>query len=309
LCTFFRDSAPRSRFIITCVAAWSLVACIPNALHAAGATFFIAANPLSYSILNRYQQPLSGADRKVFLPYSPFQIVDENTTLGDQITPAMKVRLLDQDFFFVRDEKGKLVGEAKGSRDQSIKNCEPVDDSVRVLRNGSVILSQTFPTGHVRTSVHKDEVLVRVFKCRDRYYCLLTGAGERQRFGWCDLPVHAVGPLHEHVAVEAPSAISPLIRSRVSARIRDANRTYREYFDYFNKLTSEQKSVPYWTCDTTGEQIRCSLNGGYNYAELLQESTKYLVQELRGMLVGEPLMVECTNGEVTVKLRAPEATP
>ena len=52
---------------------------------------------------------------------------------------------------------------------------------------------------------------------------------------------------------------------------------------------------------TEGDSIRCTLKGDNGYAELLEESTGYLVRDIGNMVIGKPVTVSYRNGEIIIK--------
>ena len=54
------------------------------------AEFVIVPQPGKFSIFDQYEQPLSEDDKRQLLPNSPFQIINRDELMGDQITEALR---------------------------------------------------------------------------------------------------------------------------------------------------------------------------------------------------------------------------
>jgi hypothetical protein len=94
-----------------------------------------------------------------------------------------------------------------------------------------------------------------------------------------------------------------MTREQLRGRIAAANETYRQYFERFNQSTGEAKSAPLWRQAADGAEMRWTLAGPRQYAEQLSGSTRWLVQDLEGILVGTGYTAACENGEIAVRRR------
>jgi hypothetical protein len=97
------------------------------------------------------------------------------------------------------------------------------------------------------------------------------------------------------------TALSPLVRDELNARIERANDLYKKFFSEFNHATGMQKSVPVWRPITNGPGLRWTLNSPYDHTGELNESTGRLVEDMRDVLIGKPFSAVYETGELTVK--------
>lgn len=261
--------------------------------------FLIIENLKSYSILDKYEQPISGQGKDIFQPYAPLQIINDDATLGDAITEAMKVQHNHKLYYLLKDDNGNLVGDKKSLYRQTFKNCEIVEDTVSIIKARSILLAVQYPGKGKRTYLKKDENCIRMFRYKNLYYIQTIGSSER--YGWCSLSQKGAWKIVEHTTPQKDYVLSSFLQERIVARIDKANRTYIQYFEYFNQITHQQKSIPQWRYTSGEDMIHCTLTGTYQNTEQLEESTYYLVQDLENMLLGKPYVVEYQTGEIVIK--------
>jgi hypothetical protein len=100
------------------------------------------------------------------------------------------------------------------------------------------------------------------------------------------------------------------LRRWLLGRIDEINETYRRFFQHFNELTGRSKSAPAWTASGDDpDRLSWTLSRPYWESALLTESTRSLIQDLEGMLLGKPYAVSYTNGVLAVVPRVSDDTP
>jgi hypothetical protein len=260
--------------------------------------FLIAPRPSVYTILNQYQQAIGAEEQKEFVPYVPFQVVNQDEVLGDQITKALKFTFNNKVYFLQKDDEGHLVGERDKSGHELLKKCTLMDDTMEVLKDKTVpFFGRNMPSG-LSAYLKKGESVVRIFKYNDRFY--VKRNDKTPVYGW--VPGYVQNALRRCAAMPAASAdMSGYVHDRIIERFASANATYRRYFNHFNSLTDRQKALPVWRCETKGNEIRCVLNNPYQTGDQLRESTQYIVRDIENMLLGKPFLVLSEQGSITVR--------
>jgi hypothetical protein len=278
-----------------------LVLCV-NSFAQTSADYFLIADPQHYTVYDQYQQPLSAADMSLFAPYAPFQIMERDVVLGDQITHALKFMFRQRTFYLLKDDEHRFIGEKNKTDRQSFNGCAVLEDTVDVVGNG---LSVTTGAGK-SFRVAKGERLNRVFRNGQRYY--VAAIGEHTRYGWSSLePKSAWRKSASRVVAETGndiSGFSETLKQRILNRFSVANESYKACFSHFNTLTRDEKVVPQWRCECSGFRIRCELSGPYSTGDQLLESSQYLAQDIENILVGTGFGVVCKSGEMIIEKRA-----
>jgi hypothetical protein len=263
------------------------------------ADYLIIDNPKAFSVLDKYEQKLGPETGRPIVAYVPFKIIRENQTLGDQITSALKVQVFDNTYFFLTDDKNELLGGKGSLYKQRFKGCEVLGDTVTVIKGNAVTISAEYPAKGKQTGMQKGDVLIRIFSYQNSFCVQRMGA--KPLYGWCPASAALVWEALKNTAPAKDTGIRPIVISRIQSHIDVVNRKYRQSFDYFNKVTGQDKSAPAWNMSAAGSSIKCTMSGGYNYASLLEESTKYLVSDLRSILIGEQLDVSYQNSEIIIQ--------
>ncbi len=262
------------------------------------ADFLIVENIDRYTVLNRYEQPLTGTMKKQFLPFSPLQIIDDETTLGDQITKVLTVLYDQKEYFLLKDENGNLVGDKKNRYNRRYRNCTVTGDTIQITRARAVFLAQKYPSQGKRFYCKKGEQCIRIFSYKGYHYVKTIGASAR--FGWSSLGAKKLWKVVRNVTPKREYNLDAVLKDRIVARLEKANKAYRDYFTYFNELTKMEKSIPRWRYSFGENMVRCTLTEPYKSTEQLEESTYYLVQDLENMLIGKSFTVEYRTGEIVI---------
>jgi hypothetical protein len=260
--------------------------------------FLITPRPSIYTILNQYQQAVGADEQKEFVPYSPFQVANQDEVLGDQITKALRFSFNNKVYFLQKDDTGRLIGERDKNDHELLKKCTLMEDTVEVLKDKAVpFFGRNMPAG-LSAYLRKGESVVRIFKYNDRFY--VKRNEKTAVYGW--VPGYVQNAFRRSIAAPAASAdMSGYMHDRIIERFASANAIYRRYFDHFNSLTDRQKAVPVWRCETKGNEIQCLLNSPYQTGDQLRESTQYIVRDIENMLLGKPFLVLSEQGSITIR--------
>ncbi len=262
------------------------------------ADFIILGDPGVYTILNKFEQPLSAAEKELFRSGAPLQILSHDATLGDQITSAAKCRYEFSLYYLLLDEHGNYLGGKKDAKRQLFMGCLAVDDTVEITQNKAVALYHGYPSQGKTVFLDKGSVIIRLFKYKDSYY--VRQVGRTEQYGWLSSASSRATRRQVTTAQREETGFQPELVKRIEDRFAAVNKVYTQYFTYFNEKTKKQKSVPQWQCHSEKNVIQCVLSGPYKNAKQLEESTDYLVQDLESMLFGKHCSVIYANGEIRI---------
>jgi hypothetical protein len=275
---------------------------ITAATAQSGADFIVIPGPLDYTIYNQYQQPVSEQEKAGFIPYSPFQIIEHDMTLGDQVTRALKFDFQRKMYYLLKDADGKFTGEKSKTGRHVFRGVEPFEDTIEVQGSGLAIVS-----GAGRNvAMARGTRLVRVFRSGPRYYC--AALLDRTIYGWSSLEPRSAWRKIEHgvsekIAALTDTGLSEPLRKRILARFASANGSYKVCFSHFNSLTGDERAVPQWRCESRDGRLLCRLAGSGSNGEQLSESSQCLAQDIGNMLTGTDFKVTCRNGEMDIQKR------
>ncbi len=277
-----------------------LVLCSP-VLSQEHADFVIVGDPQTYSILDKYEQPLSESAKDLFPPFSPLQIVEGDATLGDEITRASKIRFNRSSYYLLLDDNGNYVGGSRNSYRQIFRKCQIIEDTIQVTKSGALLLSKKYPAQGKRVYLENGCTVIRVFKYRNYYYVKCLGI--KEAYGWCSFASKNAWKKIKSIGKKQKISAGNTMLDRVAARIESANKMYIQYFEHFNRITKQQNSIPQWHYTVDSDMIQCTLKEPYKNSEQLKESTYYLVQDIENMLHGRPFRLQYQQGEITVRRR------
>jgi hypothetical protein len=262
------------------------------------ADFLILGAPGNLTIFNQFEQPLTESERGLLKPGTPVQIIETNTTLGDQITPALRGRFNGASVFILKDDAGNFIGDKAKKNRQVFKGCALVDDTVEAAM--AISLFDTYPLSGSACRIAKGEPLVRMFRYNQSYYAASPATATKR--GWC--PVSSVSAWRTIARVAAPQQIlTPAIRTMLDNRISAANEQYRRTFDHFNRAANQQKSAPLWQSIANSAAPGWRLSAPYDRSRSLDNSTRYLIRELETVLLGKPYSVVLHEGEISIQPR------
>jgi len=263
------------------------------------ADYAILRSHETLTIFDHYQQPLSKEKRELLLPYAPLRVIENDRLLGDQITRALEVVFDGESYFVMRDEGGGLAGATGNEIRSTLRGATVMGDTVEA-GSGSILFT---PAAVTSGGVHlrKGERVARIFRHGGRYYVLRL---ERpQRYGWTPVRAAWNETSEEYKNEQLPTTL----RERLIERVKEANNSYRAFFEHFNSVTGKDKKIPRWTAAPQGDKLHWVLTKPYDRTGELAESTHQLVQDLQSMLLGKPYVAVCDNGELVIRPR--EETP
>ena len=197
------------------------------------ADFILLENPLDYSILNKYEQRITDSEKAKFIPFSLLQVIDNNDTLGDGISAALKFQFMKNTFFLPRDDEGNFLCSTKKTALQTFKKCVVIGDTIRIIRDNTVLLTDKYPSAGKQVYLKKGSMVYRLFKYNNYYYVMTD-----KRYGWCLLPDRSVWKKDEVPEKKEDPQFKTELWNRIAAKMEAVNETYVEYFDFFNSSSN-----------------------------------------------------------------------
>ncbi|MBL8029305.1 MAG: hypothetical protein JNL74_22980 [Fibrobacteres bacterium] len=237
-------------------------------VFAAGNGDFIIVNDVSkITLLDKFQQRVSGGELKQFQGATPFQIIKRDETLGDEITVAHRVMFNNRIFFIVSPPKST-----------ELKNCRIINDTINVDNNR-----------YLRVIENKGETYL---------VALSTGiTGGWRKLSSSDWSKESKQPESK----EIKRAVSQSDISRLKDLLQSVNNRYTEYFDFFNGKEGRSISTPSWVFKLTDNNIECVFSGDESLFKALSNSTEILTGQISSLFLGQPYSVSIQDRMIMVK--------
>lgn len=243
----------------------------------------LVERPARLTVLNRYQQNVTSAERAALHAFAPIMIVKERDMLGDGFTPCMRVKIGGVEFFLVRDGSGRLAGEAQAGTISLHAGVLLTEDTVSILRSGMI----RFTSADTRSTVMlgAGERLVRLFSRGQQSYVRRSIGSSA--YGWADLGSSTEGRMWATArrAFAVASTVPPHITDAVRAAVSRANAKLSSIFAFITTRGNRGKAAPQWELQPEGGLLRCTLTGGAAQRDL-PESTRYLMNDITSRIAG-----------------------
>jgi hypothetical protein len=243
----------------------------------------LVERPARLTVLNRYQQNATSAERAAFQPFAPIVVVKERDLLGDGFTPCMRVKIGGVEFFLVRDGSGRLAGEAHAGAVFRFEGVPLAGDTISILSAGVV----RFTSADSRNTrmLGAGERLVRIFSLGQRTY-VRRSTGSTP-YGWAELAHAAQGRSWAiaRLASAVPSTVPPPITDAVRSAVSRTNNKLTSIFAFIATRGASHRVTPRWEVQSEGKLLRCTLVGGAAQRDL-PESTRYLMNDIEGRIAG-----------------------
>ncbi|NLD98359.1 MAG: hypothetical protein GX640_00660 [Fibrobacter sp.] len=265
-----------------------------SVIYSKSADFIIISDPLKLSIYNQYEQSVNQSEKELLLSNTPFQIVNRNELLGDQITEALRGLHSGSVYYIIKDGKGNFKSE-QPTQTKIYTKCTVFGDTVTLKK--SVTLRTPFSDRSI--SCKEGMVLVRIFQTGSSFFVLKNDSPKQ--YGWYDGDPSVFKQRQTTQKTESNELTN--IESSIQTRLAHANKIYADYFNYFNSVTQQQKTIPQWNLTRSGQTIKCKLISSNQLTMQMEQSTQYIVQEIEQTLLGKPFTVQYNAGEITIKPR------
>lgn len=266
---------------------------------AANATdFLVIFDPVSCALFNQYEQPMSAGEKESLPANAPFEIINDRELMGDQVTKAMRLSLFSTTYYLILDGRGNPsgLGPAVASR---YNGCTRHYDTVTVAIS-SVKFYSRFPPGGKSVVVKKDETLVRVFSISGATLFLrLTTPGF---FGWSNAPLSSFRAPDRKTSSQPEDDFADT-HKRIMKRLTDANQRYDTLFSFFNTVTGQGKSTPFWQYSRNEALRQYRLKGSEETIRQLESSTRLIFRDIEYTLMGKPFHADMRNGTISIEPR------
>jgi hypothetical protein len=243
----------------------------------------IVERPSRLTVLNRYQQNVTSAEKATLQAFVPMVVVKAREMLGDGFTPCMRVQIGGVEFFLVRDRFGRLAGEAQAGTVARFEGVLQSGDTVIILRAGTVRFASA--DGRSAVMLGAGERLIRIFsRGHNTYVRRSTGTGP---YGWAELAPSAEGRSWGTVrlASAVPSTVPPRITDVVRSAVSRTNTKLSSLFAFIAPRATRRMVAPRWEVRPEGNLLRCTLLGGSAQRDL-PETTRYLMNDIGDRIAG-----------------------
>jgi hypothetical protein len=264
----------------------------------ASAEFLLIEQPGALRIYDRFEQFVPDPGALGLSAFAAVQVTADRSTLGDEITPVMQVRVNGQTHFLIRDpETGGLVGENSVGAVTRVKNARAVWDTVEILADRGV--SFTPASGGRQRTLAAGARVYRIFVAGGRTYVRTVDAAAEH--GWLNGGPEADGRLWRRPAStdrEAPSD-EPPIAARIAERVEETNALMARIYAAVGREASLRLQPPRWNVSTAGPLIRCTLTP--MPADSARGSTVLLGKHLESLTFGTRYRVRTSPGSIEVR--------
>jgi hypothetical protein len=260
--------------------------------------YLIVEHVRNLVVYNRYQQESTAEDLRALRPYAPIRILQPDDLFGDGFTRCMQVEIDGQIFYLLKGANGALSRSGPLGVEETFTNTTRLLDTVVVLSAQSVRLS---PINSTSRYLPVGQQVVRIFQHHDATYCETVSSPPA--YGWIDFSGRGEGREWSKLrqVSSASDAVTPGIVQKVQARLDEANVVLARLFSYFNSETRQQKESPQWKVEFSERTIVCTLVGTTSPREF-QQSTDYLVKDIRNIVLGSRLEVSHSPGRIDIRL-------
>lgn len=259
--------------------------------------FLIISEPSKLSIFNNFEQILTETELNRIPSYSPFLVIKRKETLGDQITETIRCKYQGETIFLLIDEKGNLKSSSSQLYQKTFKNCQIINDTVTLKQTANIY--QKYPSAGPVTKCSADQSIVRIFRYSSSYYVFIPNI---KTYGWINSGPSIFRSSAKNT-VESKTFNINDIYGIVETRLQAANETYSQYFEFFNDITHQGKSIPQWILHNDGKRLKCTLSSSAQISGQLQKSTRYVLQDIEHMLLGKPFDIQYNSGEIIISPR------
>lgn len=263
---------------------------------AIAADFYVVQNPASLSLLDRFQQNISNAQKKELASGTPFCIKQKNELMGDELTQAHRVTYKGKILFMALNDAGEIAGNESQDNVTLYRGCTLYNDSIQVQQSNILSMRKKLGT----TIFYEKDILIRHFSHADKFY--ITHNASKNN-GWVSLKKKRAWGKIAHTKKAPTPLLGALTRDRIGERIEEVNIDYRQYTTFFNKQTGDTKAPPQWILRPVGAGFTCTWKGSSDHFAAMKRSTRILLADLANMVLGKPFAVILKNRTIYIKVR------
>lgn len=269
------------------------------------ADFFIAEDPAQFEILNQYKQKLPLSAKKAFLSNTPWQIIEENILLSDNYSKAISVKFDGQLYYFSYNQDGSLRTESTSVQFEIFKNCRLIKKSFKITLDKAVLFREIpfsyNETGYPISYLEEGNEIAQVFKKGSSYFVKIE---PQKKFGWVRINNLAAIKSTDIEKEKLKSGFAEIIKTQVSQKVDEINSVYRKLFRHLNNKFAREEPIPYWQINTSENEIE--LNLITENPEKTKKSIAYFVNELQNMIIGQPIEINSSQSQITLKMKSDE---
>jgi len=273
---------------------FTLLICI-NGFSQSNKNFLIVENPFELKILNKYEQNFSPSDSSYFSPFCPIEIVETDTLLSDDYTPAFIGKIENHFFYFIKPEKNLPFNKLFDSYSHYYKNAQSLKDTIQILQDNKIVFYNA-KNKNQNERLALDTKLVRIFKKGSRTY--VKNLNKPIKYGWCDLNNSKAWINYQIPKKERVEDIAE-IESIIKKKLSNTNDIIQKLFNHFNKLNRVNVQVPYWTYLNNENEFVCTMLNNKNNHDFT-ESTNTLINELQFALSHTTYSVLWQSNEILI---------
>ena len=275
------------------------------AANSASADFLLVKNPQTLTLFNHFEQLLEKKQKTLFPPFCPFLILEDNIFLGDGLTSVIKVEWQKRVFFIKKNKDKTIAGVEQGADYELLPGCKIIGDTLLFAGPGKFFLyARKKLRQEEKQSVQQGERLIRLFAYKKFYYMQRTAPPAA--YGWCKKKSARYLEKAPSLKTKKSLELAPRQKEKIRALLANVNRTYEQYFKFFNRTKKKYFAAPLWE-EREGPFRFYFDNSGEHFN--LESSTAVLVNMINLSLSGSGFSAFYDNKESTVFIRKSAELP
>jgi len=263
------------------------------------ADYFIAKDLSQFEILNRYQQKISSAEKQKFMDYTPWEIIDKSSVLGDQLSRAIQAKHNGITYYFVLSEDESFKGDPQTFYDL-FENCTVIGDNINVKGEKGVLFREIpfsnkskIPRIYLDTGVQ----LNRLFKKGPSYF---VKNQQTNTYGWIRINNSSAIEIATKVEQRTETEFNSALVDHLENEVSQINSVYAQLFNHLNSDFSENKIAPIWQISGDKKSIILKLEN--INPEKLKKSTSYFINDIENIFAGGKIFIKSTGNSITISL-------
>jgi len=268
-------------------------------LHAQQVTadFLLIERPQALTIFNAFQQSMTVAQKTALGAFTPLQIINTDSYLGDDITPVLKGKINGKFYYLLQDKDRRIINRLNAGLLKRYTRCAVLGDTVRITQSGIRLFAPRTPGLRTIRQLTQGQAVQRIFKKRNYIYVRLLA--DTTTYGW--LPASAAR--YWEKTVTPPMVKSPLpdanLKQRILNHFMAANRKYRILFSYFESKGHAARPLPRWQEAKEENKLLFRLQPAES-ADDLKRSTQILLHDVQGELIGSGWRARYEHGQIII---------
>ncbi len=251
--------------------------------------FVLIENPTQLTIYNKYKQPISEKEKKLFTSFKPLQIVKRSGVFNDAVRGYMEIELNNSTFFIVKLADGDYYGKKASGEWFFYEDSKTFYDTIKIERKIEYTNVKKNKTGYLE----KDELLVRIFESGKEIYCKVT---KSNKYVWIKNSKDD-GYIIINNKIKVSKDISGEIKNKISQKFYESNALMEKIVSYFNKETNKNNKAPKWVVDYSKKEIIAKLS---NSDKNFDNSTRYLANQIENIILGTGLKLKTESNIILI---------